>query len=216
MATRQTTITRTTIRSGAVAHRRRRRVRAKAASRARSTSRSTSKTSATVVRDRDRGALRYILPAVVVAGLAIWLWPKIAGAGQQKPTNGGTNGGRPGGQRTHPPAGTVAVVQAVGDLRGMNLRSEASAAGGDATRIGGVNNGSTVTVLESNIIEKGKTAASPERWWRVQSPAGTGYIRAVGPAGEWNVTWNTAGTGALPQRVAAYYPSYPVPAWRNW
>ena len=220
---RRTTTTRTTVRSLAPARPKRRRARPRPRARTRSTSRTTTKTTAIV--SRDRGALRYILPAAVVAGLAILLWPGVVW-GKGPPGTPGTPGtpgqppvtppvtppvpppgppGPPGAQRTHPPAGTRAVVTVTTGQPGLNLRSQPTKAGGDATIIAGINNGTTITVLASNLIEQGKTAQDLERWWQVQAGGRTGFVRAQGPMGEWNLTW-TPGLPSLAGPSTGYSP----------
>ena len=104
-------------------------------------------------------------------------------------------------RRWHPPPGTRAVLQAPSPWPGVNLRA---APNPNAARVGGVDNGTTVTVISSNILEEGKTASHPDRWWQVHSPNGVGYLKVVDWDGQWLVTWSVpASEGEPDQRRSA-------------
>ena len=108
-------------------------------------------------------------------------------------------------RRWHPPPGTRAdIILGLGPSR-ADLRA---APNPNAARIGGIDNGALVTVLASNIAEQGKTANHPDRWWQVQSAAGSGFLKTVNWDGEWLIGWSvpaSTGTGqvrmGLPQGV---------------
>ena len=124
-------------------------------------------TSRSLVLSRDRGgALRYILPAAVVAGLAIWLWPRIGrtqplppdqrpvGPGpQQLPDQRPVGPGQQQQPSTtavrvpNPPAGTQAYQYTVVDPAGINIRSAPSLRGDVIARLP---RGTTVIALDQN------------------------------------------------------------------
>lgn len=196
--------------------------------RPRTSSRTT--TSRTTIREeRERGTNWLpLLGLLGLAGLAgVLLWPRIAGAAQP-PGGGGTPGtpgtpgnpGGPGGQpvtptpgsQVHPPAGTRAVAAVTTGQTGLNLRQ--SARPGPTTAQPDIRNGEAFIVLESNIPEEGLGAGARNRWWRVDFNGRQGFIRAVGPGGEWNVAWpqgpvaqTLVGTNTGNLLAAAYMPA---------
>ena len=102
----------------------------------------------------------------------------------------------------HPPAGTRATVNVtvgipVGATPGLNLRASPSPRG---QLLFPIPNGIPITVVQSNIVEQGRTAANKERWWEVtvrdlNGTASRGFLRAVGPGDSpiapyaWNVSF---------------------------
>ena len=133
------------------------------------------------------------------------------------PVPGGGGGPSPGGF-IHPPAGTRATINATvgipaGSIPGLKLRP--APAPGGATVGADLPNGTPITVVRSNVVEQGKTAANKERWWEVTTGGRTGFIRAVGPGATPNApyVWNVAFAGLQPatgRMVAQLY--RPMPA----
>ena len=126
----------------------------------------------------------------------------VPGGGGVNPVPGGGGGPSPGGF-VHPPAGTQATVNATvgipaGATPGLNLRASPSPTGalvGGSAAAAGLPNNTPITVVRSNVVEDGRTAANKERWWQVTTGGRTGFIRAVGPGARptdpyvWNVTF---------------------------
>lgn len=83
-----------------------------------------------------------------------------------------------------------AVVSATGWV-GMNLRGAPSPT---AALVGGLPNGTYVEVVQRGLPEIGASPGSPMEWWLVRAPGPRqgeehrGYVRAVGPSGERNLT----------------------------
>ena len=142
----------------------------------------------------------------------------IPGGGGVNPIPGGGGGPSPGGF-VHPPAGTRATVNATvgipaGQSPGLKLRP--APAPGGATVGADLANGTPITVMTSNVVEQGKTAANKERWWQVRTNDGrTGFVRAVGPGANANApyVWNVSFPGLQPatgrMMMTASYPSLP-------
>ena len=177
---------------------------------------------------RERSSLLPLLGLLGLAGLAaVFLIPRIARAGERpidpnnpnNPNNpnqagGGTSPGNP--PRVHPPPGTVATIAATTDVPagttpGLKLRPQPAPTGN--TVGADLANGTSVTVVRSNIVEQGRTAANNERWWEVTTGDGRrGFIRAVGPNAEWNVQFaGRVGFAPNTGRFAAAYLPAPQP-----
>lgn len=169
---------------------------------------------------KDNANKTNYLPLLGLAGLlglgAIFFWPKGAKAAEPaNPSNPPINppinpvnppinppiipggGGTSPGGFVHPSAGTRATANATvglpaGATPGLNLRSTPSSNG---ALVAALPNGTPITVIQSNVIEQGRTAASKERWWQVTANGRTGYVRAVGPGDRpadpyvWNVSF---------------------------
>ena len=129
----------------------------------------------------------------------------VPGGGGVNPVPGGGGGPSPGGF-VHPPAGTRATVNATvgipaGATPGLNLRASPSPTGafvGGSAQTAATANGTPITVVQSNVVEQGKTDANKERWWLVTRADGRqGYLRAVGPGATANApyVWNVSFQG---------------------
>lgn len=109
----------------------------------------------------------------------------------------GAHEGTDSGGRKHPPTGTVATIAVTTGEPSLLMHIEpfqdspvvpppAPQAGG----LQGLVNGSTVTVVRSNVPDKQLGDKATDRWWEVTAADGRrGFIRVVGPQGEWNVTY---------------------------
>ena len=133
------------------------------------------------------------------------------------PTPVGPSGGDSPGGFVHPPAGTRATVNATvgipaGATPGLNLRSAPSP---NASLVVALPNGTPITVVASNVVEQGRTAANKERWWQVTANGRTGFLRAVGPGANanapyvWNVSFPGQQTATGRMMMAASYPPLP-------
>ena len=137
----------------------------------------------------------------------------VPGGGGVNPVPGGGGGGSPGGF-VHPPAGTRATVNATvgipaGATPGLNLRASPSPTG---ALVVALPNGTPITVVQSNVVEQGRTDANKERWWQVTANGRTGFLRAVGPGATANApyVWNVSFSGqqtATGYMAAQSYPS---------
>ena len=143
---------------------------------------------------RRRGGPGYILPALVVAGLALWLWPKIV---QAKPPVTPIDPKPPIDPTPKPwPAGTAEARVQVAGFGGMNTRSAPSPTATIVSR-NDARNGTIIGVLSTGHAEQGPGACARCEWWEIITPGGSrGFARAVGPQGESNFV----ALGALPQR----------------
>ena len=182
----------------------------------------------------EGGAFRYIVPAGILAGLLIWLWPRPAsadegdgGGGGSRPNGGGgtrPNGGGGGGGGTdpnepHPPPGTRAIVAAQPDPS-LRLRSRPSTSGSiiqpptgarrDPEQGGreGILNGRGIRVIASNIPQEGlPDTPGKNRWWELEADDGRrGFARAQDGEGHWNFNWTRVAPALRGSGPAADWP----------
>lgn len=158
---------------------------------ARSTTRTTR---TTTIRDRGErgGAARYVLPALVVAGLAYLLWPKDARADNQPVTPPIVPPGP--GPKPWPPGTPEATVAPAGTnpatgrpYNGLNVRRRPNPSSPLVTRNDAFR-GQRIGIISVGHAEEGGGCPSCV-WYEVMTPGGSvGFARAVDPQGQSNIT----------------------------
>lgn len=183
-------------------------------------------TRTTAARGGGGGLAKYILPAAAVGVVAYLLWPKTAKAatstGPTPPTPPDVRPPPPPPPppppQPFPPGATLGKI-AVAGFPGMNVRSRPSPSGALVTSLP---NGTVFQMTDplsvqgyaDYIPEEGLTPSPNNRWAAIRTANGvTGYLRAIGPAGEMNIQLVRAGDiasqmpmGEAPPPPAGGYP----------
>lgn len=155
-------------------------------------------TRTTAARGGGGGLAKYILPAAAVGVVAYLLWPKTAKAATAPTPTPPDPNPTPPNPTPFPPGATLGKI-AVAGFPGMNVRSRPSPAGDLRTSLP---NGTVFQMTDplsvqgyaDYIPEEGLTPSPNNRWAAIRTANGvTGYLRAIGPAGEMNIQLVRAG-----------------------
>lgn len=169
------------------------RARARARTRTRPGSRTSTRTTMSTTRVREGSAAKYVLPALVVAGLAYLLWPRDAKADPNRPPpiTPPPNNGR---TRPWPPGTPEGSVNPVGTnpatgrpWNGLNTRTRPDPTAPLVSRNDAFR-GQRIGIISVGHKQQGPQACERCEWFEIMTPGGSvGFARAVGPQGETNL-----------------------------